>query len=127
MRDVSRSGYEFADVVLTGLPARMTVRELLEHRVRTDASTHNRSPSRVFRGLVQPADAVRHSDGHRLPTARAVDPEPMVAAALEAVQTGMLTLRAGDRTVDELDAVVEIDAVDEVVAQLLRPIVARDA
>jgi hypothetical protein len=127
MRDVSRAGYEFDRVELSGLPARLTVRELLEHRVRLDVATHARAPSRVFRGLVQPADAIRHSDGHRLPSARTLDAEPMVAAAHAAVTAGLLAVRAGGEVLQDLDAVIELTAGDEVVAELRRPVVASGA
>jgi hypothetical protein len=125
MRDVSRAGHELDRVHLDDLPDRMTLEELLEHRVRHDVAVHARAPGRVFRGLVQPQDAVRHSDGHHLTTVRRLDPEPLVAAAHEAVSIGLLVLRVGDRALSELDAVIDVTSSAEVVAELRRSIVAR--
>jgi hypothetical protein len=127
MRDVSRAGHELDRVDLHDLPDHLTVGELLEHRVRHDVEVHARAPGRVFRGLVQPPDAVRHSDGHHLPTVRTPDPAPLVAAAHEAVTRGLLVLRVGDHVLSDLDAVVDVAAADQVVSELRRSIVARGA
>jgi hypothetical protein len=127
MRDVSRAGHELDRVLLDGLPERLTVAELLEHRVRHDVEVHARAPGRVFRGLVQPQDAIRHSDGHHLPTVRELDPEPLVAAAHEAVTAGLLVLRVGELTLSDLEAAVDVDDADQVIAELRRSIVARGA
>jgi hypothetical protein len=126
MRDMSRAGHELGRVELDELPERLTVLQLLEHRVRHDVAAHARAPGRVFRGLVQPQDAVRHSDGHHLRTVRVLEPEPLVAAAHEAVAMGLLVLRVGDQILSDLDAVVDVAANDQVVAELRRSIVARD-
>jgi hypothetical protein len=125
MRDMSRAGHELGRAELDELPERLTVHELLERRVRHDVDVHARAPGRVFRGLVQPHDAVRHSDGHHLGTVRALDPEPLVAAAHEAVTLGLLVLRVGDRVLSDLDAVIDVAASGEVVAELRRSVVAR--
>jgi hypothetical protein len=125
MRDVSRAGHELDRVDLHGLPDRVTVGDLLERRVRHDVEAHARAPGRVFRGLVQPEDAIRHSDGHHLRTVRALDPEPLVAAAHEAVTVGLLILRVGDQALSDLDAIVDVAANEQVVAELRRSVVAR--
>lgn len=127
MRDISRAGYEFASTRLVDLPERLSLRDLLERRVRHDVETHNRAPQRLFEGLVQPSDAIRHAAGHRLPAARSLDPAPMVAAAHAAVSAGMLRLRVGDGHVEDLDAIIDLAAAEVVVAELARPVVAAGA
>jgi hypothetical protein len=57
---------------------------------------------------------------------RVLEPEPLVAAAHEAVAMGLLVLRVGDQILSDLDAVVDVAANDQVVAELRRSIVARD-
>lgn len=127
MRDVSRAGHELGGAEVTGLPARCTLDELLAARVRQDVATYEAAPGTVFRGLVQPRDAVRHSDGHHLPTPRPLDAAAMHAAAREAVTAGILSLRVDGARVDDLDAQIDVAAHEEVTVVLQRSVVARDA
>lgn len=127
MRDVSQAGVELGRARLEGLPARTTLSALLRHRVEADVAAYNPEPGPVFAGLVQPGDAVRHSYGFRMPAPRPLDAGLLHAAAEEAVRTGLLRVRAGSSVLAELTAEVEVAAVDEVVAVLARPVVAREA
>lgn len=127
MRDVSRAGHELGRGRITDLPDRLSVRELLTARVRADVAAYNSDPGPVFRGLVQPADAMRHSDGHRMSRPRPLDGEAMVAAVEEALTAGLLSLRVGETALTDPDAEVEPGGHDEVTAVLERSIVAREA
>ena len=127
MRDVSRAGVELGRAQLVGLPPHLTVRELLAHRVRADVAAYNADPGPVFTGLVQPADAIRHSDGFRMRAPRPLDAEVFVAAAHEAVRMGLLRIRAGELSLDDLDAELASEEHDEALAILARPVVADDA
>ena len=127
MRDVSRAGVELGRARLEGLPARLTVGELLARRVRADVTVYNADPGPVFAGLVQPADAIRHSDGFHLRRPRPLEADVLVAAAQQAVRAGLLRVQAGEAMLDDLDAQLAADEHDEVVAVLARPVVADDA
>jgi hypothetical protein len=76
-----------------------------------------------IRGLVQPADAVRHSDGFRMREPRPLDAELLIAAAEEATVLGLLRLRLDDRPVG-LDELITPGDHDELVAVLERSVVA---
>jgi hypothetical protein len=126
MRDVTRAGRELQRAELDDLPASLTVAELLEARVRTDVARYNADPGPVYVGLVQPADAIRHRDGHHLRDPRPLDADRFVAAAREAVATGILAIVVGGNAVQDLDTEVVVADHDEVVALLGRGVVARD-
>ncbi len=124
MRDLSHAGVELGGARVTGLPAELALGELLAERIRADVARYNTAPGEVFACLVQPADSVRHRDGHRMRRPRPLDAEPLVAAAREAVARGMLWFRVGGETVTDLDHRVDVDEHDEVLAILRRPVVA---
>jgi hypothetical protein len=126
MRDVSRAGHELGRARLDGLPARISLRALLEQRMRREAEAYNADPGPVFRGLVQPADSIRHSDGFRLRQPRPLDADRLMTAVEEAVAAGLLAFRVGATEQTDLAAEVDVDAHDEVVAVLERPVVARE-
>jgi hypothetical protein len=88
-----------------------------------DVAAYNAGPGPVFCGLVQPADAVRHSDGFRMREPRPLAAELLIAAAEEAIGPGPLRLRLDDRPVD-LDELITPADHDELIAVLERSVVA---
>jgi hypothetical protein len=127
MRDVSRAGHELGRAVVRGLPRTVTLRALLGRRIRDEVAAYNRKPGPVYVGFVQPQDAMRYSDGHRMRRPRELDAERFVLAAEQAAEAGLLSFRVGERTVTDLDTEVVPADLDELVAVLERPVVARDA
>jgi hypothetical protein len=86
-------------------------------------AAYNADPGPMFCGLVQPADAVRHSDGFRMRGPRPLDAELLIAAAEEAIGVGLLRLRLDDRPVDLDELIIPADH-DELIAVLERSVVA---
>ncbi len=123
MRDQSRAGHVLGGAQITGLADEVTVRDILRTRIRAEVATYNADPGPVFRGLVQPADGVRHSDGFRMRQPRPLDAELLVAAAEEATRLGLLQLRVDGRPVG-LDEIITPADHDELAAILERSIVA---
>lgn len=125
MRDVSHAGHELGRAHVDGLPAVISLGELLRNRIRTDVARYNAEPGPVFKGLVQPADAIRHSDGHHMRIPRRLDADRLIAAAEEAVAAGILWFVLGDENVSDLARRIDVEQQDEVIAVLRRPVVSR--
>lgn len=125
IRDVSHAGHELGRARLDGVPAVASLREILSIRIRSDVAHYNTAPGIVFRGLVQPADSVRHSDGHRMQSPRMLDADRFVASAQEAVAAGILWFVLDGEDVADLDRPIDVEECDEIVAVLRRPVVAR--
>lgn len=123
MRDQSRAGHVLGGARIADLPEVVSVRDVLRARIRGEVAAYNADPGPVFRGLVQPADAVRHSAGFRMREPRTIDAELLIAAAEEATVRGLLQLRLGDRAAD-LDEMITTAEHDELVAVLERSVVA---
>jgi hypothetical protein len=124
MRDQSRAGHVLGGARVAGLPDEVSVRDVVRARIHGEVAAYNADPGPVFRGLVQPADAVRHSDGFRMQEPRTLDATLLIAAAEEAVDRGLLQLRLDDRPVD-LDELIAPADHDELIAVLERSVVAR--
>jgi hypothetical protein len=127
MRDITRAGRELGRSHLADLPSRSTVGALLETRIRREIAAYNAEPGQVFVGLVQPHDTIRHSDGFRMRAPRRLDADAAVTAARGAVAAGMLAFLLGDDRLTHLEQVVDVDAHDEILAVLERPVVAAGA
>jgi hypothetical protein len=125
LRDVSRAGHELSRATLTQLPPVVTLRELVRRRVHAEVAVYNADPGPVYVGFVQPADAIRHSDGFRMRTPRPLDADRFVTAVEEAVAAGVLRFRVGDHEVADLDTEVTVADHAEITAVLERPVVAR--
>ena len=123
MRDQSRAGHVLGGARVTDLPDEISVRDVVRARIRGEVAAYNADPGPVFRGLVQPADAVRPSDGFRMREPRLLDAELLIAAAEEATRLGLLRLRLDDRPVD-LDELITPADHDELTAVLERSVVA---
>jgi hypothetical protein len=126
LRDVSRAGHELGRATLGDLPARLHVRELVARRIRTEVAAYNADPGRVYVGFVQPEDAIRYRHGHHMRRPRRLDAERFVLAAEQAVDAGLLRFEVDGEPVTDLDAELDLEGHDEVVAVLARPVVARD-
>lgn len=124
MRDVSHGGHELGRAYLPDVPAVATLAELLELRIRSDVARYNTAPGPVFECLVQPADSIRHSDGHRMQRPRRLDPDQLVRAAEEAVAAGILWFVVGEERITDLTRSIEVEAQEEITAVLRRPVVA---
>lgn len=125
LRDLSRTGHELGGAEVGGLSATTSLRDILRIRIRSEVARYNAAPGTVFDGLVQPADAVRHRDGHHLATPRPLDPDRLVTAAEEAVAAGVLGFLLEGDFVTELDRDIHVDDHEELVLVLQRPVVAR--
>lgn len=126
LREVSRAGHELGRMELEDLPERLTLRALLATRIRREVAAYNAEPGPVYVGFVQPEDAVRYSDGHRMRRPRLLDADQFVLAAEQAAEAGLLRVALGETLVSELDVEVALAEHDELVVVLERPVVARD-
>ncbi len=125
IRDVSRAGHELSRAEVGDLSGVCSLRQILAHRVRAEVEAHNRAPTRLFAGLVQPVDAVRYRAGSQLPEARALDADRCVQAVEEAAAAGVLRVRIDDgEPIGDLDHEVDVATVAELRVVLERPVVA---
>jgi hypothetical protein len=107
-RDETATGKQVTEWEVTGLPDRMTVRELIRLRVREEVLRHNARPGHRFNGLVRPDDAETELNGYRLRELRRIDWERQAEIAERAFLTNGFFVLAGDRQVDDLDEVVHL-------------------
>jgi hypothetical protein len=106
------------------LPAeRMTVRELIRHRVEHEVAAYNATSSPLFQGLVQPTDTEWVLNGYRFKTRRPIDPGTQVARAIEAFEANRVILLVDDRQVDRLDDTVTFTPTTEIRFLKLVPLV----
>ncbi|WP_345024558.1 hypothetical protein [Actinomadura keratinilytica] len=121
-RDETAAGGGLEAFSVAGLPAAMTVRELIRLRVREEVARRNARPDRRFTGLVQPASETG-PDGDRPRGRRRVDWERQADIAERAFLSNGFFVLVGDRQVEDLDEVVDLTGDPEVVFIKLVPLV----
>ena len=125
MRDVSPGGHLLSQATVECLPDRAALRDILANRVDAEVAAYNADPGLHYRGLVQPEDAIRYSDGFRMRTPGPLDAQHLYRAVEEAVDAGVVVFHIGEVTVSNLDHEVEVDDEHLITTVLRRPIVAR--
>lgn len=102
--DETPTGEVIRETTLVLASETITVRDLIERRVRDEVAAFNRSKAeQVFRGLVQPSDTEASLNGYRLRKPRQLDADAQCEKALEAFQKNGFFMLAYDRQVESLD------------------------
>ncbi|WP_042380590.1 hypothetical protein [Streptacidiphilus melanogenes] len=109
-RDETATGRAIAAFEVGGLPGRVTVRELVRVRVREEVARHNAQPGVRYHGLVRPTDAEVELNGYWLSASRRLDWEEQADVAERAFASNGFFVLLGDRQVESLDEVVDLDA-----------------
>lgn len=102
---------------------RMTVRELLERRVRAEVERYNATEPGVFNGLVEPTEAERTQNGYRLKTKRKLDWQAQHEEACRAFESNGFLLLVDDSQLDSLDEEVLLTPKSDVRFVKLVPLV----
>lgn len=126
IEDHSSGDHVLRAMTVSDLPPRMSLRDLLELRIRTEVDRFNRDgQARVFVGLIQPADSIAYSDGFHLDGPRELDADRQIATALEAVGLGLLSFELDGKEIESLDDELDVEGAERLTVHLRRPVVAR--
>jgi hypothetical protein len=116
--DAGTTGGETARLLLRGVPALLTLRELIRFRVREEVARYNANPAPRFSGLVRPSDAEADLNGYMRPRSRRLDWEAQAETAIQTFERNGFFVFVGDRQVDALDA--ELALADHDVVSFVR-------
>ena len=123
--DETSSGDRLGEVRLQLVSEQISVRELIERRVRHEVETYNAETEKGwFRGLVEPTDAERDLNGATRPRKRrALDPDAQVAVALKAFESNGFFMLAEGRQLESLDDILRVSRDTAVTFVKLLPLV----
>ena len=124
VRDETMAGRAIGEWVLPDLPDQISARELVRLRVREEVARFNAGRSRpgTFAGRVQPgtfAGLVRPAE----PARSRVDWEEQADVACAAFASNAFVLIAGDRQIEDLDEVIDLERAHAVSFIRLVPLV----
>lgn len=102
---------------------RVSVRQIIETRVRGEVENFNTAQPEVFRGLIQPTHSERVLNGFKFKEKKQIDWREQYAKAVEAFERNGFILLVDDLQIDDLDQIIEIEAETLVTFLKLVPLV----
>ncbi len=109
---------------VVSLPAeRVSVRQLIEARVRQEVEAFNARQSDIFSGLVQPSGTEQTLNGFRMKQKRAIDGQEQCQKALQAFERNGFILLVDERQAASLDEMIEVTPQTQVTFLKLVPLV----
>ena len=121
--DKAASGQKVGAHKLEILNEKLTLRDLIQQRIRQEVEEFNRNPSDVFCGLIQPTDTERVLNGYRLKTRRQLSWESQYEKALEAFKHNGFFVIIDGQQFETLDEVLPLRETSEVHFLKLVPLV----
>jgi hypothetical protein len=123
IHDETSSGQKTHSFTLECLTERMTVRELIRARIYQEVQDYNTREPEYFRGLVEPTQAERTLNGHRLRERRKLDWQEQFERAVEAFERNGFFVLVGEKQAVGLNDEFEVKADTEVSFVKLVPLV----
>jgi hypothetical protein len=121
--DESTAGEKSVALMLDVPTGRVTVKELIEMRIKREVERHNSNQRPIFNGLVQPTETEEELNGYRFKQLKRVDWQKQFDAAIKAFKANRIIALIDDRQVEDLDREFEIDHTTEVNFLKLVPLV----
>lgn len=109
INDKTSSGELLLEQIIDFPLERISVRELIETRVRQEVEAHNQNVGARFDGLIEPSETEKKLNGENAAMGRHVDADKQVEAAINAFETGRYFLLIDDHQLVDLDDVIVIN------------------
>ena len=123
INDKTSSGEVLLERIIDFPLERISVRELIETRVRQDVESYNLKAGDQFYGLVEPTEAEKRLNGENANMGRHLDADKQVNAAIKAFETGRYFLLIDDQQLADLDDVIVITPSTKIVFLKILPLV----
>lgn len=121
--DEAASGERFGTRKLEISTGKITLRDLIQRRIREEVEEFNRKQSDVFCGLIQPTNTERVLNGYRLKARRQLSWENQYTKAPEAFKNNGFFVIIDGQQVENLDEVIPLRESSEVQFLKLVPLV----
>ena len=108
VKDENFSGNVLQEILVGFKSETVTVKEIIEARVRQEVENYNNKLPEYYNGLIQPSDAEKTINGFKLRSKKPIDTEKQVYVALDAFQKNGFFVLVDDQQCSSLDQVVHL-------------------
>ena len=123
IKDETFAGQVLNEVLLEFENSSVTLKEIIEARVRNEVQNYNTRLNGFYTGLVEPTNAERTLNGYKIKPARIIDEEKQVYVALEAFLKNAYFVLVDDKQAESLDEEVVLAPYRSVSFVKLTPLV----
>ncbi|HMK16765.1 MAG TPA: hypothetical protein VK492_01085 [Chitinophagaceae bacterium] len=108
VKDENFSGKVLQEILVGFKSETVTIKEIIEARVRQEVENYNNKLPEYYNGLIQPSDAEKTINGFKLRSKKPIDTEKQVYVALDAFQKNGFFVLVDDQQYSSLDQVVHL-------------------
>ena len=123
IRDENLSGKVLHEVLIGFHSETVTVKDIIEARVRQEVASYNSKLPDYYNGLVEPSDAEKTINGYKLRSKNPIDAEKQVYVALDAFQKNAFFVLVDDQQCSSLEQVVHLHSDTKIGFLKLTPLV----
>ena len=123
LRDENFSGKLLRETPVSFLADEVTVKDIIEARVRQEVEAYNSRLPEYFNGLIEPTAAEQTLNGYRLRDHKTIDAEKQVYVALDAFQKNGFFVLVDNRQCNSLDQAVRLQETTQIGFIKLTPLV----
>jgi hypothetical protein len=103
MNDSNLTGNVFDSWTIPIVMDRLTVKEMIQIRVKREVDKYNESGAQYFKGLVQPSEAVSTPNGYKLKEKKKIDSNEQIEKALKGFEQNSFLVLVNDSQMDSLE------------------------
>jgi len=108
IQDETHSGKLISEIHISVKQSTVTMRDIIEARVRFEVDRYNDKMPEYFQGLVQPTHAEKMLNGFKMKERKKVDFEKQLYIALDAFQRNGYFVLVDNKQSDSLEQVLEV-------------------
>ena len=109
VKDENFSGKIIQETLIAFDAEVVTIKDIIEARVRQEVDNYNNRLPEYYNGLVEPLDAEKTINGYKLRSKKPIDAEKQVYVALDAFQKNGFFVLVDNQQCSSLDERIEID------------------
>lgn len=123
VRDENFAGKVLHEVLVGFSTEAVTIKDIIEARVRAEVDAYNKKLPDYFNGLIEPADAEKTLNGYKMRSRKMIDPEKQVYVALDAFQKNGFFVLLDSQQCTSLDHQVTLTTDTQISFVKLTPLV----
>lgn len=123
IRDENVTGKLIQEILIGFNSTTVTIKDIIEARVRQEVAGYNTKRPEFFNGLIEPSDAERTINGYKFRNKKMIDAEKQVYVALDAFQKNGFFVLADDQQCTSLDQQIQLSSDTKISFVKLTPLV----
>lgn len=123
IKDENFSGQVLHEVLVGFQRETVSIKDIIEARVRGEVEAYNKKLPDYYNGLIEPTDAEKTINGYKLRTKKPIDAEKQVYVALDAFQKNGFFVLVDNRQCSSLDETVLLTPGTKISFMKLTPLV----